>query len=108
MRPAPTYPRDGSFAYSHIAELKIEMKIGSSTAPNKLCPSLILILASEFVDLLVHRRVDSSLAALSYRDTPPTQPGIRTCAVHSGRETAFRLSKARNLEQHKVSSRRIK
>lgn len=42
------------------------MKIGSSAAPNKPCPSLSLIVASELVDLFVHRRVDSSLAALSY------------------------------------------
>lgn len=41
------------------------MKIGSSAAPNKLCPSLSLVVASEFVDLFIHRRVDSSLAALS-------------------------------------------
>lgn len=65
MRANPTYSRDESFAHSHIEELKIEMKIGSSAAPKKPFPYLSLTVASESVDLFVHRRVDSSLAALS-------------------------------------------
>lgn len=110
MRSTPTSSRDGSFAHSHIAELKIEMKIGPSAASNKFCPSLSLIVASDFVDLFVHRQVDSSLAVLSYIVIFLTRPRtrIRLCAAYFDCEFRFSLVQGTEHGTPESVSRRIK